>query len=70
MNGLSKPVTCKIRCLPSLQDTIDLCKKIEKCGVKAIGVHGRFQDERSRWPNHDDYIKAIAKELTIPVIAK
>lgn len=40
VNGLSKPVTCKIRCLPTVQETLNLCKMIEKCGVKAIGVHG------------------------------
>jgi tRNA-dihydrouridine synthase 2 len=70
VNGCSKPITCKIRCLPTIEETIVLCKIIEKCGVAAIGVHGRFQHERSRNPNHDDFIAAVAKELTIPVIAK
>ena len=70
VNGCSKPITCKIRCLPSLEETINLVKMIQSCGVKAIGVHGRFQQERSSNPPHNDYIKAISDVLTIPVIAK
>ena len=66
----NKPITCKIRCLPNLEDTLKLCKRIEACGVKAIAVHGRFQDTRSSQPPHPDYIRAIANDLTIPVIAK
>ncbi len=69
VQGCSKPITCKIRCLPSLEDTINLCKMIQSCGVKALGVHGRFQQERSTNPPHNDYIKAISEALTIPVIA-
>lgn len=69
VNGCSKPITCKIRCLSTIEETINLCKLIEKCGVKAIAIHGRFVHERPREPNHNDYIRAVAKELTIPVIA-
>ena len=36
---------------------------VEMCGVKAIAVHGRFQEERSRNPNHNDFIREIAKIL-------
>ncbi len=69
VQGCSKPITCKIRCLPSLEDTLSLCKMIESCGVKALGVHGRFQEERSINPPHNDYINAISEALSIPVIA-
>ncbi|RNA20300.1 tRNA-dihydrouridine(20) synthase [NAD(P)+]-like [Brachionus plicatilis] len=69
VNGLSKPVTCKIRCLHSLEETINLCKLIESCGVRALAIHGRFQEERSRMPNHDDYIREIVKHIQIPIIA-
>ena len=54
----------------TIEETITLCKLIESCGVKAIGVHGRFKEERSRCQNHDDFIKEIAANLKIPVIAK
>lgn len=66
----NKPITCKIRCLKSLEETIQLCKRIEATGVKAIAVHGRFQDTRSSQPPHPEYIRAVANELSIPVIAK
>lgn len=67
--GVNKPVTCKIRVLPSLEDTISLVQRIEKTGVSAIGVHGRFKEERPRHPVHCDYIQAVANAVSIPVIA-
>ncbi|KAK7896213.1 hypothetical protein WMY93_021538 [Mugilogobius chulae] len=69
VGGLNKPVTCKIRILPSLEDTISLVKRIEKTGVTAIAVHGRFKEERPRHPVHCDYIQAVAKAVSIPIIA-
>lgn len=41
VHSVSKPVTCKIRILPSLEDTLKLVKVIEGTGVAAFGVHGR-----------------------------
>ncbi|MPC14460.1 tRNA-dihydrouridine(20) synthase [NAD(P)+]-like [Portunus trituberculatus] len=70
VQGLTIPVTCKIRILDSISETLELCKLIEECGVAAIGVHGRTRQERPRHPNHNDVIKEIANVLTIPVIAK
>lgn len=69
VNGLSIPVTCKIRILPKLSDTINLVKMIETTGVKALGVHGRWKEERSSLPCHCDYIREIRKNINIPVIA-
>jgi len=69
VSGLSIPVTCKIRILPKLEDTIALVKMIEKTGVKAIGVHGRMKEERSSQPCHDDVIAKISEAVEIPVIA-
>ncbi|XP_040536951.2 tRNA-dihydrouridine(20) synthase [NAD(P)+]-like isoform X5 [Gallus gallus] len=40
VKGICKPVTCKIRILPSVEDTVDLVKRIEKTGIAAIAVHG------------------------------
>lgn len=36
------PVTCKIRLLKSSLDTVELARRIEKTGVSALAVHGRF----------------------------
>ncbi|KAK3880719.1 hypothetical protein Pcinc_014811 [Petrolisthes cinctipes] len=69
VQGLSIPVTCKIRLLPTLEETIKLCKIIEECQVAAIAIHGRTRVERPNHPNHNDMIKEIAQVLTIPVIA-
>ncbi|XP_067292922.1 tRNA-dihydrouridine(20) synthase [NAD(P)+]-like [Pseudorasbora parva] len=69
VNGISKPVTCKIRILPTLEDTVNLVKRIEKTGVAAIAVHGRMKEERPRHPVHCDYIQAVAESVSIPVIA-
>uniref|UniRef100_A0A674MY55 Dihydrouridine synthase 2 n=1 Tax=Takifugu rubripes TaxID=31033 RepID=A0A674MY55_TAKRU len=56
--------------LPSndLEDTISLVQRIEKTGVAAIAVHGRFKEERPRHPVHCDYIRTIARSVSIPVI--
>uniref|UniRef100_A0A672QHN5 Dihydrouridine synthase 2 n=1 Tax=Sinocyclocheilus grahami TaxID=75366 RepID=A0A672QHN5_SINGR len=67
VNGISKPVTCKIRILST--DTVNLVKRIEKTGVAAIAVHGRMKEERPRHPVHCDYIQAVAESVSIPVIA-
>ncbi|KAI0234720.1 tRNA-dihydrouridine(20) synthase [NAD(P)+]-like [Lamellibrachia satsuma] len=69
VQGLSIPVTCKIRLLPTLDDTLALAKLIENTGVSALGLHGRTQHERNRDHNHNDIIKVIAQNVSIPVIA-
>ncbi|XP_031135712.1 tRNA-dihydrouridine(20) synthase [NAD(P)+]-like [Sander lucioperca] len=69
VTGVSIPVTCKIRILPSLEETLALVRRIEKTGVAAVAVHGRLKDERPRHPLHCDYIQAVARAVSIPVIA-
>ncbi|XP_049928451.1 tRNA-dihydrouridine(20) synthase [NAD(P)+]-like [Epinephelus moara] len=69
VTGVSIPVTCKIRILPSLEETVSLVERIEKTGVAAVAVHGRFKEERPRHPIHCDYIQAVAQAVSIPVIA-
>ncbi|XP_075392473.1 tRNA-dihydrouridine(20) synthase [NAD(P)+]-like isoform X3 [Tenrec ecaudatus] len=69
VQGTSRPVTCKIRILPSLEDTLSLVKRIEKTGIAAIAVHGRKREERPQHPVSCETIKAIAETLSIPVIA-
>uniref|UniRef100_A0A2D4MUT3 DRBM domain-containing protein n=1 Tax=Micrurus spixii TaxID=129469 RepID=A0A2D4MUT3_9SAUR len=69
VNGISKPVTCKIRILSSEEKTLRLVKRIEQAGVAAIAVHGRKKEERPQHPVHCDVIKAISMAVSIPVIA-
>ncbi|XP_063168784.1 tRNA-dihydrouridine(20) synthase [NAD(P)+]-like [Candoia aspera] len=69
VNGVSRPITCKIRILPSKEETIKLVKRIEQAGVAAIAVHGRKKEERPQHPVQCDVIKAISESVSIPVIA-
>ncbi|VDP83157.1 unnamed protein product [Echinostoma caproni] len=68
-SALRIPVTCKIRILPKLEDTLELVRLIESTGVSAITVHGRTIQERPQHRNHDEVIREIAKTVSIPVIA-
>uniref|UniRef100_A0A915L1P0 Lon proteolytic domain-containing protein n=1 Tax=Romanomermis culicivorax TaxID=13658 RepID=A0A915L1P0_ROMCU len=69
VNCVKIPVTCKIRVLPELKDTIELAKLIESCGVTAIAVHGRTKFERPQHENRNAFIAAIRDAVSIPVIA-
>ncbi|XP_064436779.1 tRNA-dihydrouridine(20) synthase [NAD(P)+]-like isoform X2 [Mirounga angustirostris] len=69
VKGTRRPVTCKIRILPSLEDTLSLVKRIERTGIAAVTVHGRKREERPQHPVSCEAIKAIAETLSIPVIA-
>ncbi|XP_061100919.1 tRNA-dihydrouridine(20) synthase [NAD(P)+]-like isoform X2 [Conger conger] len=69
VKGVSKPVTCKIRILPSMEQTVDLARRIERTGVAAIAVHGRTKEERPQHPVHCDAIQAVAQAVSVPVIA-
>jgi tRNA-dihydrouridine synthase len=65
------PVTCKIRVLPSIADTIAMAHKLVDAGCVALTVHGRTRTEKgvvtalSDW----DAIAAIRREVEIPLIA-
>lgn len=67
--NLSCPVTCKIRVLPDIDETLKLAKIIESTGVSAIAIHGRIMVERPQHKNRNHVIKAISDILSIPVIA-
>ncbi|CDW60744.1 tRNA dihydrouridine(20) synthase (NAD(P)+) [Trichuris trichiura] len=69
LKSVRKPITCKIRLLPKLHDTLELCNLIERCGVSAIAIHGRTTWERSTCKNHNASIATIAGLLSVPVIA-
>ncbi|XP_055617697.1 tRNA-dihydrouridine(20) synthase [NAD(P)+]-like isoform X2 [Toxorhynchites rutilus septentrionalis] len=69
VDNLSIPVTCKIRIMPQLEDSIKTAKELESTGIAAIAVHGRTKIERPRHPVHPDVIREIAQVLRIPVIA-
>lgn len=70
VSAVKIPVTCKIRVLQDIDDTVALCKKLAATGVAAICVHGRTINERPMHSNRNHFIKAISEALDIPVIAK
>ncbi|CAJ0568353.1 unnamed protein product, partial [Mesorhabditis spiculigera] len=51
------------------EDTLALVHMIEKCGVSAIGVHGRRRDERNPDRCRCEEIAEVVKAVSIPVIA-
>ncbi|OXU28909.1 hypothetical protein TSAR_006798 [Trichomalopsis sarcophagae] len=69
VGGLSIPVTCKIRVLGNVEDTLKLVDTLVDTGISAITVHGRTVDERPQHPNRSEFIKRVAEHAKIPVIA-
>ena len=69
VQNLAVPVTCKIRVLPSVEETIDLVTRLQSTGIIAMGVHGRTQDMRPREPALWPKIADVVSALDIPVIA-
>ena len=67
---LKVPVTCKIRCLQTEEDTLCLAEEIEKAGASLLVVHGRSRDHKKETvgPCHYGIIKRIKNSLKIPVI--
>jgi len=62
VQNLSIPVSCKIRCLPSLEKTLALIQVISTTGVHSLTVHGRTRDERPNDPCRDSFIEAIVRQ--------
>lgn len=69
VDNVSIPVTCKIRILNNLDETIALVKEFEALGIAAIAVHGRKKTERPQHPVNTDAIRQIAASVSLPVIA-
>jgi tRNA-dihydrouridine synthase len=71
VKGSNKPITAKIRRLPTDADTLDLCRAIQECGVSMLTVHGRTVDNSKLYIKEADWdiIGKIKSELSIPVIA-
>eukprot|EP00117_Sycon_ciliatum_P007462 scpid59608/ scgid5724/ tRNA-dihydrouridine(20) synthase [NAD(P)+]-like; Up-regulated in lung cancer protein 8; tRNA-dihydrouridine synthase 2-like len=69
VKGVKVPITCKIRLLPTLEETISFVKMVESTGVAAIALHGRYKHQRSSTACHVDLIKAVVESTSLPVIA-
>lgn len=62
-------VTCKVRLLETMAQSVDFARQVEACGVSAFAVHGRYVSQRPREPAHWDLIKQIVESVSCPVIA-
>jgi tRNA-dihydrouridine synthase 1 len=69
--NLSVPVTCKVRMLPSQEDTINLCKALEEAGCALLTIHGRTREEKQQFtgPANWEIIREVKQALRIPVVA-
>ncbi|CAF2033922.1 unnamed protein product [Rotaria magnacalcarata] len=68
VNNLSIPVSCKIRCLPSLEATLSLVRTIATTGVHAITIHGRTRDERNNDECRETFIQSIVQQCPPNVV--
>ncbi|PFH36115.1 dihydrouridine synthase (dus) protein [Besnoitia besnoiti] len=67
--NLDIPVTCKIRLLDTIQQTIDFARLCENCGIEAIALHAREVHERPSHRAHWDLFPVVRSSLSIPLIA-
>ena len=67
---LAVPVTCKIRCLPTEEQTLELALAIQAAGASLLTVHGRCKEHNKHSVGSANYdmIRKIKQTLSIPVI--
>lgn len=68
--NINIPLTCKIRLLDKLENSVNLVNMIEKLNVNAIGLHARFIHDRSKKERaKHDQTKFIKSVMNIPLLA-
>ena len=68
--ALEVPVTCKMRILPKVEDTVAFALMLQEAGAAAVAVHGRRREQRHHEGAADwDQIAAVRRALDVAVIA-
>ncbi|KAF9415012.1 hypothetical protein HW555_007279 [Spodoptera exigua] len=62
-------VSVKIRILKELNRTIDMCQKLEKCGVSFLTVHGRTPTQKSGDKVDTMALRDVVESVQIPIVA-
>ncbi|KAJ3187241.1 tRNA-dihydrouridine(20) synthase [NAD(P)+]-like [Irineochytrium annulatum] len=73
VSNIPLPITCKLRMLPTLPETVALVQRIATTtGVSAIAMHCRYRVERPEQPGHWDVFAPVGEVCSahgIPLIA-
>ena len=68
--GRRRSLTARAARAESEEETAQLAQLIQRCGVAALGVHGRFIAQKPREPAHWARIAAVVRAVpSLPVIA-
>eukprot|EP00026_Physarum_polycephalum_P011045 Phypoly_transcript_11238.p1 GENE.Phypoly_transcript_11238~~Phypoly_transcript_11238.p1 ORF type:complete len:359 (+),score=68.29 Phypoly_transcript_11238:102-1178(+) len=72
-NNIDKPITLKIRLLEKDSDTVEIIRRAEHVGARAVGIHARFVHERPRdrahWDRLTEVIEFAGASVSVPLIA-
>jgi tRNA-dihydrouridine synthase 4 len=68
-DGVTVPVSIKIRLHRDMRRTMDLVKAAEMAGVSWIGIHGRTVEQRTRVPVSLENMKIVREAVSVPTIA-
>ncbi len=68
-DALETPVSAKVRILEREEESLEIARLIEDAGALALTVHGRTAGQMYSGNSDLRQIRAIKKELSIPVIA-
>ncbi len=63
------PITAKIRILPTVRETVELCRRLEHAGSAAISVHCRERHASYKEPADWSFLKPIVDVVHVPVVA-